>query len=276
MSQSKQFNIAPYCIYHYSDTQTNTFYGYIGNSTKTITSSRDIQLKCLQHKSQSDNWILYNSFYAFSPMIRPIPNGLKLINAITLDTPPYYTKNIEYGYDPFDVQQNSVSFITWTQPVYQSVQLYIHITPSNHTFPSFEKDPPVKEPGWTQLSPIFVLVDPESSGINTDSNGNKIEPFSKDKNGLPIIKFVIRDNRCMPSHQGMSLEKCFLLTDEDLLSTGLYKSRTLLQEIKKINDLTEYKQPIKNFFSKLSSFTISLVIVIFLISLVLCVILLSR
>jgi hypothetical protein len=255
--------IVPYCIYHYIDNNTNTFYGYIGNPTKIKKLSGNIEFSCPLDTIQNSKWTLYNSFYAFSPMIRPIPKGLKLINALKLGQYPFQTKTIEYQYDPFSIKENSVSFLAWTKPVMTSVPLYIHITSDGNYFPSFEKEPVIKQKGWTQskLSPIFVLVDPEITGITTDIIGNQINPILKDLKGDPIFKFTRTDTGCTPSYNGMSLEKCFLLTDEDLLNNKKYDTHTLLEEIQKIN-----KQNQNNNFSLNYSSIIYIIIIIFLIT----------
>lgn len=276
MSQYKQLQIVPYCIYHHLDHTTNTFYGYIGNPSKIQKSSGDIELKC----KSIPNWELYNSFYAFSSMIRPIPDGLKIMNAIKIEQSPFDTKDIEYVYDPFNINKNSVSFLTWNQPVTNTVPLYIHITPNGHSFPSFEKDPPINQKGWTQskISPLFVLVDTEISGINKGLNGYNISSFPKDKNGVPIFTFSIKDNKCHPEPNGMSLEKCFLLTDKDLLNTKSSSYRTILKQIKKLDDnkkINNDKKDITKFFSNISETVIIIVIVIFLISLIISIILLT-
>ena len=274
MDQTKQLQIVPYCIYHYLDPVLNTFYGYIGNPSTIKKSSGNIELNC----RPLPNWKLYNSFYAFSPMIRPIPNGLKLMNAIKIEQHPFYTKTIETVYDPFDINKKSVSFLTWNQPVTNTIPLYIHITPYGNSFPSFDKNPPINEKGWTQskMSPVFVLVDPIISNINKGLNGYPIASFPKDENGIPIFTFSIKDNKCHPEPNGISLEKCFLTTDKDLLRTGNYNARTLLQQIKKLDDeKLVNKKHIKKFFSRLSDNLIIIITVIFLISLVSCIILLN-
>ena len=84
-----------------------------------------------------------------------------------------------------------------------------------------------------------VLVDPQISGITIDANGHPLEPVSKDENGTPIFKFSIQDNRCQPHSNlqtGMSLAKCFLLTDENLVGTGSGGPRTLLQQIQALDN----------------------------------------
>ena len=255
--------IVPYCIYHYTDNNTNTFYGYIGNPTKIKKLSGNIEFSCPIDTIQNSKWTLYNSFYAFSPMIRPIPKGLKLINALKLGQYPFSTKTIKYQYDPFHIKENSVSFLAWTKPVMTSVPLYIHITSDGNYFPSFEKEPLIKQKGWTQskLSPIFVLVDPEITGITTDIIGNQIKPIIKDVKENPIFKFTRTDTGCTPSYNGMSLEKCFLLTDEDLLNNKKYDTHTLLEEIQKINKQHQNN----NFFLNYSSI-IYIIIIIFLIT----------
>ena len=262
-----QNNLIPYCIYHYLD--LNTPYGSIDNPIKTITPSGNIKYECF---NKNKNAVLYNIFYAYSPMIRPIPNGLKLIRSIKNQSYPYSTKSVEYGYDPFNINKQSVSFLTWTQPILNTVPLYIHINPSKYIFPSFDKNPPENDQNWSQadISPIFVLIDPETSGITKDLNGNKLKSFTKDENEIPIVYFSIKDGKCHPDpgpgNDNLTIEKCFLLTDEDLLKTGVAGPITLLQQNKKIDKINE-----DIFFKFLSPNIITIFLVIFLVSLIICI-----
>jgi hypothetical protein len=273
MNQNKDFHIIPYCIYHYLEAETQIFYSYIDNPTKIQNLSTNIEFKCIPDSFNTNKWILYNTFYALSPMIRPIPNGLKLINSVRLSYYPYITQKIEYAYDPFNIEKNSVSFLTWTKPVSNSVPLYIHITPQGNCFPSFDENPPENKPGWSQalISPLFVLVDPETSGINLDLNNNKLPQLTKDKHGIPEFKFIERDNKCQPTNQGMSLEKCFLLIDKDLLDSKQYTSHTILEKISQLKN-----KPNKKVISKSFKNTIIItIIIVFLISLILSIIIIK-
>ena len=156
--QNQSVIISQFCIMHYNDPNTNTYNGYISYPTR-IKTIDGFETKCTQPPSEYGQWQLYQKFYALSPMIRPIPTGLKLINANTMDYYPYSTKNIKHVYDPFDIQQESISFMTWTQPVPGTVPLYLHISPNGDSYPSFDKNPP-SEGNWTQnkMSPLFVSI----------------------------------------------------------------------------------------------------------------------
>jgi hypothetical protein len=210
-------NLIPFCIYHYIDHKKNKFYGSITNSKEIIDNSGKKSFKCVGNEKLN----YYGTFYALSSSIRPIPKDLKLINIVN--------ENIKYTYDPFFTEKDNISFLTWTTPVDNTVELYLHMK-DGIIFPSFEKNPPSKDNGWTQskLSPIFVLIDPETSGIKYDLNLKKITPYLRDNNNLPIFNFSVIDNRCIPSNLGLSLNECFLLTDKN--STKKY--HTLLEELR--------------------------------------------
>lgn len=269
MSHINLNQIIPYCIYHYIDMNTNTYHGYIGEPS-IVNKNGNIIYKCLNNTNGNgyDNrWVLYGSFFVVSPMVRPIPRGLKLINANKAGKYPYNTESVKYSYDAFNVEPNSVSFLTWTKPVQGTVPLYIHITPSGGVYPSFDKTPPRTE-GWTKdiISPIYVLVDPN----NYVGESSNLFQYERDKNDIIQFKFKQNQGRCVPDPTGISINQCFLLTDEmdELLSDVHPKS--LLQMVKK----DQKEQSIESFFKTLSPIIISITILFFVLSLIICIVIL--
>jgi hypothetical protein len=213
----KSFPFYPFCIMHYDDPSTNTYRGFINYPMRIKTKSGEYIFKCLNPPIEYGPWKKYHTFYSLPPMFRPIPTGLKLINATKLGKNPYSTKEINYSFDPFNIEKDAVSFITWTQPVPATVPLYLHINPEGTIYPSFEKNPPSKG-NWTQdkLSPIYVLVNPYTHPTTLDSNNNELPKWEKDINGNPKFLFKGSDNRCIPDIKGVTIEQCFLKTDEDV------------------------------------------------------------
>lgn len=271
---NKSFIISPFCIMHYDNPETNTYHGFINYSIKIKTKSGENILKC---PSYSHSLKKHHTFYAFSPMIRPIPTGLKLINAKKLNKNPYNTTKIRFAYDPFDIQQDSVSFITWTQPVDGTVPLYLHISPSGYSYPSFDINPPSKGK-WTKnkLSPIYVLVNPYTHTTTLDSNLHELPKWKKDTNGNLIFKFTESDNRCIPDPNGVSIEQCFLETDVDVLNKNIFHSGVipLLTKIEKLSQHSDFN--IQNFFKHVPNYAIIISITLFILSLITCIIILSK
>lgn len=244
------FIIVPFCIYH-NKSQDGSHKGFIGYSAP----NEHKNFVCNPPEPAFGSWNFYRSFYALSPMVRPIPTGLKLIHASQLTTYPYNTINIEYGYDPFDFDKDAVSFLTWTQSVQGTTPLYIYNNSEGYPFFTFDKKPP-SEVGWTEhkLSPLFVLT-------NDDSK------YPVNSFGIPEYKFSGNHGRCLPDPDGVPIEDCFLLTDEDILySEKQFGPRTLLEIIK-----SEKEE--NNFFNKINLFAI---VITFLISITICLIILSK
>ena len=277
-SEHKNPNIViPFCIFHYMDPDTNTYHGFIANPSKIKTQDGHEILKCLSVHDNYGPWKLYGSFYALSPMIRPIPSGLKLMNANIMGKFPYNTKNVKYAYDPFDVQPKSVSFLTWSKAVQDTVPLYLHITPDGGSYPSFDSKPPQKE-GWTEdiISPLYVLVDPNNFLSGVDANSHAFSEYDRDEHDRPDFKFSPVDGRCLPDPNGMSLAKCFLITDENVLGGGQATFHsTLLRQLKKEQE-DEDTLDIGKFFRKLHPILIILFTVLFLTSLIACIVILTQ
>ena len=210
--------LIPFCIYHYIDIKSNTFLGYIGYPENGITSQL-LNVEISKEKVYNQ-WFLYAIFYAFSHVMRPIPYNFKLINFIISDKFPYNIEDVVYVYDPFDIKNNVLSCITWTTPVNNTVELFLYTDKKNSVFPSFEKKPPSESIEWNTLkiSPLFVIT----------NNGDIT--YDIGENGQPIINFIIENNSCMPSKEGLSLENCFLQTD--IKKNSKVFSKTLLGQLR--------------------------------------------
>lgn len=219
--------ITPFCIYHYIDKQTSTYRGFIGNPTQSDGSI----YTCNPPPVEYGNWYLYGTFYAISPTFKPMPKGVKFIETIKLAEFPYETSKIDVKYDPFDLSKNSINFITWTQPVPNTIPLYI-FTLGSSIFPTFENKSP---PNWKQskLSPIYVL-DP--------SKFKKTKHFAFSK----LDKF---QQKSLPDPNGTSFYNSFLATNVEFPS-----------------DLLETMQSLKNKKNKFSfNFSTTIIVIILLI-----------
>lgn len=273
----KKSNIViPLCIFHYDDEITNTYRGFIGNPSKIKTKDGYEILKCMDTDPSYGRWKLYGSFYALSPMIRPIPRGLKLMNANKLNYAPYNTSKVKYAYDPFDTQSESVSFLTWSKAVRDTVPLYLHITPEGGTYPSFDPNPPGKK-GWTKdiISPLYVLVD-KKMYIGSDANKQVLSNYDRDEYGKPEFKFSPENGRCLPDPYGMSLAKCFLITDENVLAGGAATYNTnLLDQLREDKKLHKQKN-IREFFRTLPNAVIIICNILFFTSLFICILILLK
>ena len=278
----KSVIISQFCIMHYDDPETLTYRGIINYSFR-IQSDGVTKVECVDIPPEYGRWKYYSNFYAFSPMIRPIPISLKLINVDKLAKYPWNIKSIKYAFDPFNIQPTGVYFMCWTQPVPGTVALYLHITPEGGSYPSFNSSPPSdSKDGWIQdkLSPIYVLVDSDrhSSFSNIDINNVTLPKWPKDINGYPIFSFRSSDNRCIPDVNGKSIEKCFLETDEDIKKANKYAGVvSLLERLRIVNkEQKSTGQSIQSFFKKIPQYTITIVVSLFILSLIACIIILSK
>jgi hypothetical protein len=257
--------LIPYCIYHFND--TNIDFGYIG-SPSLVNNYGNILYKCLDNvvgNGFDDRWKLYGTFFAISPMVRPIPRGLKLINANKAGKYPYDTESIRYSYDVFTIESNSVSFLTWTKPIDGTVPLYLYITPRGGSYPSFNKIS-IKE-GWSEniISPIYVLVDPK----NYIGSSTNLFKFKRDKNDLIEFKFTPVHDRCIPDPTGVNLNTCFLLTEKTIQLSDEINTVDILQML-----TTKKKQNITTFLKNLSPIIIFIIILFFMLSLITCIVIL--
>lgn len=276
--QKTPFLISPFCIYHYNDPQTNTYRGYIGYPTKSRSYDGTEHLNCDPIPKEYGPWSCYGKFYAISPMLGVIPSGLKLITTESTSDAPYSTKKVKYAYDPFDIEGNDVSFLTWTQPVPETVPLYLHISPRGTSYPSFDKLPPGDNKHlWTTniIGPLYVLIDKETQKIEIDDNLNQLSTFPKSKDGIPKFTFIKSGHRCVPSPGGMSLVECFLKTDGNIYHSDQEVPRNLLEQIQQYED--NHNNPkFKRFFEKSPPVVIILSLGVFFASLIATIIILCK
>jgi hypothetical protein len=171
---NKQNNILPYCIYHKYDDSTNSYYGYIGNSTL----NKSAKYTC----PKSRNWQSQGTFYAIDPSVRPIPPGMQLYCIKRNKGFPYDSIHFDIDYDFFFVKNDCVYFMTYSSVNPFTVPLYLYQF-NNHIFPSFNKTPPKSNQNWVEieLSPIYVMTEKSVGNINIED-----------------VKFKCINAACMP------------------------------------------------------------------------------
>jgi hypothetical protein len=165
-------------IYHYVDDAKLNCYGLIQYTDKNLT------------PSLYPGWKLYGIFYAFSSLLRPIPNGTKLFSTQIKNYFPYDMYQYKLIYNIFDINNDdpySINFITYNRSTLNTKALYFH-SMGNNIFPSFDKDPPNNNPNWklNGVNPIYVMT----SNINKFYYNDTIclpEPMNIDTFGTNII-----------------------------------------------------------------------------------------
>jgi hypothetical protein len=173
-------NLIPFCIYHRIDENTNTFWGFISSPRKTVSQNGEVSYSCAPEPRTYRQWRYAGMFYGMEPNFRPIPLGMKIFCAQRSDIYPYDTVDVNMMYDPYNIKESCVYFMTYAQPVPNTVPLYLHQI-GIHTYPSFDKKPPTNDPEWTQaeVSPIFVMTEQTVGNISS-------------------VKFKCLDGRCIP------------------------------------------------------------------------------
>lgn len=244
--------LLPFCIYHYIDHATKTYLGYIGAPEIIKEKDGSETNRCVTDPMIYRGWYLAGTFYAISPMFRPIPTGMKIFCAKRQREFPYVTNDVKLLYDPYNVKKDCVYFTTYNQSVPNTVPLYFHKI-GKFTFPSFDITPPSNDPSWgkTQISPIFVMTKHTVGDI------------------LKRVKFKCINGRCLPWNREikdvfdndphaelLNIEECVLYCNK------------LSEDTKQLNLLSRItvdKPLISRFFKKLSPSVIGIVIFLFLI-----------
>lgn len=234
-----QNGILPICIYHrinvYPDSNpTNpvkTYRGYIGFPDKIKLSNDKTTYKC--NKYLSDKWKLAGTFYAIDPGFRPIPVGMKIFCAKQPMGYPYDTSDVYLMYDPFDIKEDCIYFITYIMKVPNTVPLYFHKM-GEHIFPSFDLTPPTEDPRWSQtdISPIYVMTSDTVGDLFTDTCINNELKF-KCINGRCIpwprdIDNIYGDN---PDAPLLPFDNCVVYCNEFVVSNNNRKPQNLLESI---------------------------------------------
>ncbi len=254
--------IIPFCIYHYIDPSTQTYYGYIGNPRKTRLDDGSEVYQCPPEPRTFKRWFLAGTFYAVSPSFRPIPVGMRIFCAKRIKKFPYATNDVDAMYDPYNIKDDCVYFTTYNQPVPNTEPLYFHIS-GDLVFPSFDPRPPSDDPTWeqTNISPIFVMT-PKSVG----------DIFANESSG---VKFKCVNGRCLPWVHDipdmwdseplpdlLDLDECVLYCNKTVLSENMGRPFNLLEMVV---SGSKTKPVISRFIKKLHPWVTGLVITIFIV-----------
>lgn len=246
--------IVPMCLYHRVNKSTNDYLSYIGNPTM-VQDSDGVKFECIPHGVDSPykGWTLKQRFYVVNPMFRPIPSYMSLMCAMQKDFFPFNTSEITQMYDPFDIQEKCINFITWMEPTPYTTPLYIYKV-NEGSFVTFEEH---KDWEHELMSPIYVLTtEPTEKTIFPDKHNwfNKV-------NGVPDFKFTQYMGRCTPNPEGIELIQCIIKN-----ATGLVKPLSLLDQLEKIQH-KEAVHTLPRLVQKRGLVFISVVLIIFLLSL---------
>jgi hypothetical protein len=199
-------SIIPFCIYHYINTDTDTYYSYISYARPVKREDGTFYFDCIVGKDYK--WKFYGVFYAVSPLINPYPTGMKLFYATKRDSFPYCTTDVGVQYDPYNTKDHTVYFTTYNQPVLNTVPLYFHKR-GEFVFPTFDKKPPNDDSNWnsTDISPVYVMT-----------------LASVKKKNIDDVKFKCINGRCIPwtdmpdiydaKSNATTFEKCLLICNE--------------------------------------------------------------
>lgn len=205
-------SIIPICIFHRVDPDTKSYLGYISEPEKVhLGNGKDIY-ECKNTRQSTHYWFHSETFYAIAPSFRPIPVGTRIFCAKRNNAYPYDTIDVMPMYDPFNIKPDCVYFITFNQPVPNTVPLYLHKM-GDHVFPTFHPQPPDDHPDWTQtqISPIFVMTS------NTVGNISKISDLNfKCINGhcIPWVKNIPNLYDPEPHEELLDIDKCVIFCNE--------------------------------------------------------------
>lgn len=254
--------VIPFCIYHYIDPSTQTYWGYIGGPQKIRREDGTITYRCAPEPKIFNKWFHADTFYAVSPSFRPVPAGMKIFCAKRSMGFPYDTKDVSLMYDIYNIKDDCVYFTTFNQPSPNTVPLYFHKI-GNSVFPSFDKHPPSSNPGWkqTQISPVFVMT-ADTVGDITDQDHKGIKFNCNNGLCLPWTKEIPNVFDTDPNSNFLDLPECVLYCNELIESEGAGEPQDLLEIITS----KETRKPVvSRFFQKLPPWVIAAAISIFIV-----------
>ena len=206
--------LMPFCLYHWVDKARFIYKSYIIPAIRKA----DGQYECMNSDLLSkDGWKLVSIFFAVNPSYKPIPREMQLFRVQRNKEFPYDVTDVNINYDIYNIDDNSVYFITYTKPVPNTIPLYIWKNNGStfidfaSTSPPAEQNVPSKnmshsqdishiltEKGWSSalINPIYI--------IHPDVVGWDIEN----------IKFQCNNGICMPINSKgiLSIKKIFNTT----------------------------------------------------------------
>lgn len=261
----------PICIYHYNNLDINMPMSYLQPGTRYINDVGDISFRCpFDSNGVYGNWLPEERFFVINPMFRPIPTGMNLIRVKRKDSYPYNITNVSIVYDPFDLNDKDVYFISFTLPVPYTTNLYLHKY-GNSIYPSFSPHPPTKDVDWgfAETPNLFVFLDPKGKKFDSDLENIKgistKKTFDTEKNGMPIFTFINVNGRCLPNPDGERLEDCILKNENLMDPTQKDKPPTLLELLKQ-ESLTDNNIKLKSSDGKKYTyiFVFTMILLVFL------------
>ena len=226
------YTIVPFCLFQYINNAETDYRGYIGNPQLEKQEGGALIYTCKKDNIELAKWKYVRKFYAVSPMFRPIPTGMKLICVKSSDNAPFRTTDVSVNYDMFTFEPACTYFITYTEPLANTVPLFFYRL-ADSIFPSFTNTPPSPEWEEVEFSPIFVMTKPPND-VHFNPNN---------------VKFQCNNGRCIPvgkdsqrNAESKSLTECVLTCNT------LIESRTRPHNILEIVEKTKKS----SFFSKIN------------------------
>ena len=239
--------IIPFCIYHYIDSNTKTYMGYIDKSLKTKLKDGVETYICPRMPKTFNGWFNAGYFYAVVPTFRPVPTGMRIFCAKINRAAPYGISDIHAMYDPFNIKDDCIYFSTYNQPTPNTEPLYFHKIGHN-IFPSFDPLPPYKSKNWTQsdISPIYVMtaktVGDLYQVLSNPSNTSKNKKVDFKCVNTKCIPFVnnIKDMYSFHNNKIMDFQECQTTCDK----LDMVPSNSLEDNIDDLNihDLVAYQK----------------------------------
>jgi hypothetical protein len=254
--------IIPFCIFHQLDSINQNHKGIIVNPTPILQDDGGLTYDC---KHPGSGWKHVGTFYAVTPMFRPIPVGMKMFCAEMSDISNILSlTSVTITYGLFNFKPNGIYFITYNQPVIHTVPLYLHKR-NGIVFPSFDSTPP--GPNWTQehVSPIFVMI----SGIVNPKNPSDTKFHCVNYRCLPWDEDnLMHYNKIEEKHPHV-LSECVVLCNEAAISFEESEPSNILKSVENMSKRT-------GFVKKIFHPVIAIVVGMFIVALVLLLYFLLR
>lgn len=270
--------LLPFCIYYYEDNHTGTIYCHIGAPELSVDKDgKNPRYKCFHESLIYNGWYSYGAFYSLDPQFRPIPNGMILLCARWRRGFPWQTFEISNARDPFNLQQDLFSeclyFYAYSSPAKNTVPLYFFksgffVNKTDVLLPTFDNNKDnLPQPGkhngsiidWEPASiPVVYVIGTKKTSTNCNS-------CLQDMNHTLFSNI---NNTCVPDPNGEyeTIGKCIIST------SNKPKRFNLLESVK---EDSRGDIGIHNFFKSFPLYSISIIICLFVLSLLLTIITMS-
>jgi hypothetical protein len=246
------------CLYHKLDEKD-------GNHMSLITNSymENNNYKC-QHMNNQQGWDYIDTFYALSPMFRPIPIGMKLICIkISEINSLNFIKNIYISDGLFNYSDDCLYFITYNLIVINTIPLYFY-SRENKIFASFIKKPPSNI--WKPAKIPYIYVLPQ--GIVNINNPDKTLFHCVNGRCLPFNEKHILHYNSYDEMKSYTIDKCVMLCNQIIVNNEKI-NEDIINIVKKLDKYN--KNIFNNFISNIHPYIISLLLLIFIILLFLII-----